>query len=301
MTEQAKILRVFKLIQYLKAHRRKAEELAGLFDVNKRTIYRYFHLLEDIGFIVDKDMDDRYFIATYDEEKEGVQFGADEAELVKQVLETGATNHPLIDGILKKLYVNSELNTLSEDVINARKSQLIRKLHLAIEHENRVVLSKYHSPSSNTIRDRLVEPINISDDYETLVAFDPESEDTKTFKIDRIAEVIEMDQGMKFTEKFKEPKKDIFGMTGDKKSHIKLKLSMRAQLLLREEFPLSVPYISQITDSENEYIFEHYVHHYSGVGRFVLGLIDQLEVLETDEFKTYLNQRIGFKKFKRSS
>lgn len=86
-------------------------------------------------------------------------------------------------------------------------------------------------------------------------------------------------------------------MAGTEKLPVKLKLSFQAQLLLREEHPQAIDYLSPIPGTDNEYLFEHFVHHYQGIGRFVLGLIDQVEVLETEEFKRYLNGRLAFERF----
>jgi len=55
MIPQAKILRVFQLIGLLKGGGRTIEQLAQQLDTTSRTIYRYFKLLQEIGFIIDQD------------------------------------------------------------------------------------------------------------------------------------------------------------------------------------------------------------------------------------------------------
>ena len=106
MTEQAKIYRVLKLIAMLKQRPRDVDDLASLFEVNKRTIYRYLNLLESLGFIIEKDFHDLYFIADYENESQGIQFDPEEAGFLKSLVETGAHGHPFKESILKKLFLN---------------------------------------------------------------------------------------------------------------------------------------------------------------------------------------------------
>ncbi|WP_332914011.1 HTH domain-containing protein [Algoriphagus boritolerans] len=54
--EQQKILRVFKLINLLQGNIGKpVHRLAELLETDERTIYRYFRLLEALGFVVIKE------------------------------------------------------------------------------------------------------------------------------------------------------------------------------------------------------------------------------------------------------
>ena len=60
MAEQRKILRIFKLISLLKgARRRTPTELASILEISKRTVYRYFILLEELGFVLDVDFENQ--------------------------------------------------------------------------------------------------------------------------------------------------------------------------------------------------------------------------------------------------
>jgi hypothetical protein len=67
---------------------------------------------------------------------------------------------------------------------------------------------------------------------------------------------------------------------------------MRAYLLLREEFPLSVPYIEK---QEKDYVFHAPVASFEGVGRFVLGLMDEIKVTGPENFKTFLTKKLASK------
>ena len=73
---------------------------------------------------------------------------------------------------------------------------------------------------------------------------------------------------------------------------VSLRLSLRAFVLMREEFPLSQPYLEEEGDEIKSYIFNGPVLHFKGVGRFVMGLADEISVLGPPEFKAYIKERI---------
>ena len=62
-----------------------------------------------------------------------------------------------------------------------------------------------------------------------------------------------------------------------------------------EEYPLSEEYITE--GEEGNYIFDGWVSSFEGVGRFVLGLMDEVEIIVPGTLKKYLNKRIAGKKF----
>jgi predicted DNA-binding transcriptional regulator YafY len=52
---------------------------------------------------------------------------------------------------------------------------------------------------------------------------------------------------------------------------------------------MSLPYIEK---SELGYQFHGPVHNFDGIGRFVLGLLDETEVVGPKEFKEYIKNKI---------
>ncbi len=46
------------------------------------------------------------------------------------------------------------------------------------------------------------------------------------------------------------------------------------------------------TENDNHFIFGTEVCSYEGVGRFVMGLPDELEILETEDFKNHLKEKL---------
>ena len=63
---------------------------------------------------------------------------------------------------------------------------------------------------------------------------------------------------------------------------------MAASLLL-EEYPLAESDLTQ--EDENHWLLQTEVCRYEGVGRFVLGLFEDIEVLGSPEFILYLQNK----------
>jgi proteasome accessory factor C len=291
MTEQQKIYRTLKLIGILSNGRGATiPSLSQSLEVSDRTLYRYLNLLESLGYIIEKDFYHRYFIAS-DVDYSVFPFSIEEVELISQLLSTIANKNNLVPDILKKLHHQSPLKPIAEHMDRVRISRNVDILNAAISLKKQVVLINYHSANSNDVRDRLVEPIRITKDYQFLTAFDTEDRKTKYFKIERIADIKPLDSGFKFKDKHREIRQDMFGYSHEKETYVEMILSMRAAMLLREEYPMSIPYLTQMEDGK--YHFFGPVRGFEAVGRFTLGLAGDIDVRGPGEFKDYLNEKLN--------
>ncbi|MBA4056621.1 MAG: hypothetical protein C0490_18045 [Marivirga sp.] len=290
---QAKLLRLFQIIAVLKSGHWTIRQLAERFDTSDRTIYRYLNLLEEVDFLIEKDFDNRYFIITSDDDPTQSQFSVEETRLMKKLILAGTNDNPLKNLLLKKLSLNSEIDSMPRLFLKARLGRFVDQLAESIKNKTQVVLKNYHSANSNEIRDRLVEPIHFGDNYQSIISLDTQDKICKQFKLDRIGEVIEMKKTFEFETLHKKNQTDIFGMTGDSDTWITLHLSLRSYLLLREEFPLSIPYTEKI---EKGYQFHAPVSNFEGVSRFILGLLDEITIVGPQGLKDFVLSKIGFKK-----
>lgn len=286
---QAKFLRLFQIIAVLKAGHWTIKQLAERFDTSERTIYRYINLLEEVDFLVEKDFDNRYFIITSDDDPSQSQFSVEETRLIKKLIQSGAGDNPLRNILLKKLSLNSELDSMPRLFLKARLGKFVEQLAEAIRNKQQIVLKNYHSAHSNEIRDRLVEPIHFGDNYQSIMALDTADKVCKQFKLDRIGELIPFDKPFAFESLHQKNQTDIFGFTGDASTWVTLELSLRAYLLLREEYPLALPFLSK---EEGHYLFYAPVASFEGVGRFALGLIDEVRVKGPESFIAFLKNKI---------
>lgn len=293
MIPQAKILRVFQLIGLLKGGGRTIEQLAQQLDTTSRTIYRYFKLLEEIGFIIDQDFHGRYFVHREDGESPEDRFTLEEVAILRQLIQSGASGHPLRGTLLKKLAFHSEAKDVPEQFLKLRVAKMFRTLSEAVENKKQVVLKNYHSANSQEITDRLVEPFQFGEGFQSVLALDTKDKQCKFFKLERIGDVVILDKPYKYSKLHKKSNTDIFGISGRKEIWVTLRLSLRAYVLLREEFPLSQPYLEKEANKNiKRYIFNGPVLHFKGVGRFVMGLADEITVLGPPEFKAYIKEKI---------
>ncbi|MBL7857749.1 MAG: WYL domain-containing protein [Cyclobacteriaceae bacterium] len=293
MIPQAKILRVFQLIGLLKSGGRTVQQLAEQLDANQRTIYRYFKLLEEIGFIIDQDFHGRYFVHREEGESPEDRFSLEEVGVLRQLIQSGASGHPLQEGLLRKLAFHSEARELPEQFLKLRVARLFRSISESIENKKQVVLKNYHSANSQEITDRLVEPFQFGEGFQSVLALDTKDKQCKFFKLERIGEVVQLDKPFKFEKLHEKSSTDIFGISGRKENWVTLRLSLRAYVLLREEYPLALPYLEkEETDEPRTYLFHGPVLNYKGVGRFVMGLADEVAVVGPVEFKNYVKDKL---------
>ncbi|MGC1244004.1 MAG: WYL domain-containing protein [Chryseosolibacter sp.] len=290
---QAKLLRLFQIIAVLKAGHWTIRQLAERFDTSERTIYRYINLLEEVDFLIEKDFENRYFIITSDDDPSQSQFSVEELRLMKKLIQSGTNDNPLKNLLLKKLSLNSEIDSMPRLFLKARLGKFVDQLADAIKNKQQVVLKNYHSAHSNEIRDRLVEPIHFGDNYQSIMALDTADKVCKQFKLDRIGEVIPFNRPFAFESLHQKNQTDIFGFTGDASTWVTLELSLRAYLLLREEYPLALPFLSK---EEDHYLFHGPVANFEGVGRFTLGLIDEIRIKSPEIFISFLKQKLLLQK-----
>lgn len=296
MIPQAKILRIFQLIGLLKSGGRTVRQLAQQLDTTDRTIYRYFKLLEEIGFIIDQDFHGRYFVHREDGESPEDRFTLEEVSILRQLIQTAASSHPLKGNLLKKLAFHSEAKELPEQFLKLRVAKAFRILNDAIESGQQVILKSYHSANSAEITDRLVEPFQFGEGFQSVQALDTKDKQCKFFKLERIGDVVILEKPFKYAKLHKKSNTDIFGISGRKETWVTLQLSLRAYVLMREEYPLALPYLDKENDEPKTFTFNGPVLTFKGVGRFVMGLADEIKVIGPKEFKLYVKEKLDQQK-----
>ena len=79
---------------------------------------------------------------------------------------------------------------------------------------------------------------------------------------------------------------DVFRMNGHDRHRIRLGLGMLAHNLLVEEYPLAERDLAP--DGESHWLLETEVAGFAGVARFVAGLLDDVEIVDSPELKRYV-------------
>lgn len=289
MDEQRKIYRIFQLIARLRAPLGCAKsELAENFGVNVRTIERYFKLLRNLGFEIIR-VNGRFKIEKYDtgavKPEDLIVFTLEEAAIIKNSLLCNDVKDPLRKSLLDKLYALTDLEELTDTLFKFNVSKNISDIRFAIKHKYRVILKGYQSLNSDKVIDRSVEPIRFHNYFRYLLAWDEVSQKVKQYKTERITAVELTTVPVRNQDKYGETHIDIFGMSGEKPIPVKLYLSNRARLLMEEEYPGAATFL---TLKKGHDYFEGEVYSLEGVGRYVLGLIDEIEVSAPKELKEYV-------------
>lgn len=290
MFNQHRIYRIFQLINFLKARPAKPiKSIMKYLDTSERTVYRYIDLLTELGFRVEKDGQYRLWIES--DASALAVFTAQEADFLERLIHTSGKHSRLAESALRKIQQSSELNIGAENLFKAHLAQTVAIISKAMAEEKQLRIKDYTSAHSQTVSDRLVEPVAFTENYISLCAFEVRTKENKYFNIERMGSVEILTKRMKYQEAHKFHKPDIFGFMGKSlQKEIILKLNLRACLFLRENNPMSIPYIQQ--ESPGVYVFHAQVQSFIAPAKFVLGMQQDVDVMGSEEFKRYLFKRL---------
>ena len=220
-----------------------------------------------------------------------VYFSEEEAFVVNSLIDALDDTNVLKRELKLKLSAVYESTNIGKYTINKGASKTIGDLAAAIKHKKTVVLHRYSSSSSNRVKDYLVEPYSFTTNYIDVWAFDVNDMQNKTFKVARIGEVEVLDKSWVNESAHQEEPTDSFRSHSNQAFHVKLKLTQVAKNRMVEEFPLTAREISQ--DNEDWY-YEGEVRSMEGIGRFVLGLPEQITILEGEEVRQYVKEKANY-------
>ena len=101
-----------------------------------------------------------------------------------------------------------------------------------------------------------------------------------------------------FEDRHEEKIIDSFRMSGSPVEHVKLRLSLRAKNLLTEEYPVTG---TEVYQNKRNWYWEGDVNSMEGIGRFVIGLSEDIVIEEGSLLKAWLAEKGSFiqKKFKK--
>lgn len=289
MHNQNKILRVLQLITLLKKQPAKSIRfLAGILESTDRTVYRYLDLVKELGFELQKDHNNKFQIIGEDDYP-SISFSKEEVSLLRDlVLSTGKDNK-LKDSLLQKIYLQSELAIQGNHVLKANLGRMIEKINSSISENKRILLKGYHSINTQVISDRIIEPISLTDNYNSVCGFEVETKLNKYYNLERINEVVILDESQEFNKLHQLDELDIFGFSerNGEKFIVELSLSLRAYILLKEQYPKVEKYIVKDKKSE-KYHLKVEINNPKPIKRFIMGLNDEIEVLGSKSFIKHL-------------
>lgn len=256
----------------------------------RRSIYRYLDFFKTAGFDLVKN-DGVYAIELsspfVSRISEKVRFTGSELEVLRRLLEQADRNNLAVNGLKQKLSNVYGMDFISDVKLDKLMAKNIEVLYEAISKKRKVVLHDYYSPHSNTVADRLVEPFKFLHKGSEVRCFDIKDATCKTFKVARIRRNVEMlDEKWEFGNKHITYYTDIFGFSGEKQYRVKLTMGRLAMRILMEEFGVEEHRFIIVDDSH--WLISLQVCSYQGVGRFVMGLIKDVEIVDSPDFVDYL-------------
>lgn len=292
--DQPKIERLLRVMMILTSNTNKTiEEIARDLEISSRSVYRYIDTFREAGFVIKKkgnrvrlDKASPYFR----EISELVHFTEEEAYILKSAIESIDQNNLIKQNLRKKLYSIYDYKILADTVVNFQNGLNIRNLSNAIEQKRKVILRKYASANSSEIRDRKVEAYAFTTNYVQLWCYEIGYDDHKLFNVSRIGSVEILDEVWEYEHNHVQHFIDVFRTHSHERHPVKLKMSLRAASLLTEEYPLAAQHLTKLSD--NEWIFDADVCSFEGVGRFVLGLFDDIVILENNLFAEFIQKRL---------
>lgn len=267
-------------------------ELCELLKVSRRDLYYHLAFLRDYGFKLKKE--GRAYYIGYDSPflqriASTVRFSYEEASYLYKLADAVEKGNNITDSVRQKLKRAYELKTFHDKQLSNQTLQNVNLLYQAIDRKRTVLLRDYASSHSGTVSNRVVEPFMFLNDRNDVRCYELISGKNKTFKVSRIGEVIPLqDIFWENESRHRNYYTDVFLFSGEQLFHVKLRLGLLSYNLLREEYPASIEFLTP--DGDRHWIFETDVANYAGIGRFVIGLASDIEVLEDEGLRQYLRK-----------
>ena len=268
--DQPKLERLLRLMKLLTANTTyNVDQLAERLHMSRRTVYRYIDTFREAGFVIKKSGD----CIRLDKESphfrdisQLVHFTEEEAVILRSAIENIDDTNLLKQNLKRKLCSVYDNRTLADTVVRGKNAPNIRR----------------------EVRDRLVEPFAFTTNYVQVWCFDPEDGTSKLFKTARIGSVEVTDTPWEHAADHAEGFIDVFRMHGEHRIRVRLELGMLACNLLCEEYPLAERDIRPLR--RGRWLLDTEVAGMAGVGRFVVGLLDDIRIVDSPELTDYLRE-----------
>lgn len=215
-----------------------------------------------------------------------------EVEALYSVLEGIESDDAVLTRLKSKLAAmqRNKLAPLPDDADETLK-QCALMVKEAIEQQQMCILRGYTSLNSGTKSDRVVEPFCFIDTMSDVRCYELSSQQCKTFKLSRCNGVEVLPVKWQFAPRHKEVFVDIFKFSGEEKTRVRLLLGQRSKTLLLEEYPHAQACL--IPQPDGRWLFDAEYCSMKGVGRFYLGLYDDIEIVKSPEFEVFIAERVA--------
>ena len=270
------------------------EELASKLGMSYRSVYRYIDTFKASGFVIEKLQKNVYKVGkmprSHVDMSKLIYFSEEEAYLVNSMIDgLHPTNQLKID-LKKKLSAIYSCTSIANYVHSEDTASNIQELEKAVREKKKVILKAYESANSKGVSNRFVEPFEFTTNCIDIWGFDLEKKECRVFKISRISSVVVLEDYWTNEDKHQKSKTDCFRMSSFEQTPVKLELSLRAKNLLLEEYPLAQ---TDLKEMGGRWILDTMVSNMAGVGRFVIGLADEVKIIDSPALEDYIRKFVN--------
>lgn len=266
------------------------EQVARRLGMSRRTVYRYIRTFKESAlFSVEQSGDvfrisrDSPFIR---EISDNVSFSEEEAAVIAGLLASAGGNSIQLRSLRNKIGRIYNYRVLEEPEADRRTARNLSQLYEAVKLHRVAVLKNYHSLHGGSVADRTVEPFAFLNSNDDVRCYELGSGRNKTFKVARAEEVVVLDLTWNNEDRHESYFTDLFGFSGRETSRVVLRLTGRAARILCEERPAAAACL--VRDGGDGFTLDTRVCDFCGIGRFVLGLHSEVEIVEPAEFKEHI-------------
>ena len=270
------------------------EELCERMELSRRNFYYLLDFIKHAGFIVFKNqgcyhIDRRSPFFT--QLLQTIQFTDRDVKTIHSVLTMAGNDSEMVNQLRQKLENAYSLSVSADFPVRRQMDSNLKMLRKAMNEKKTVRLVGYSSPHSHTVKDRIVEPFLLLHDNQDVRCHELVSGANKTFKISRMTGVEMLDTPWLHEDSHRQVFTDIFMFSSEERHRVRLRLGQLSHNLFMEEYPQGAHYVTP--NEDGSWLLDIEVCDYRGLGRFVLGLFKDIEVVEGDGFKAYMKDEIN--------
>lgn len=293
--ELEKFARQLRLMLLLtQNHTMAIDEVGQKLNMSRRSIYRYLDAFKNMGFIVKKE-GTRYRIdhtsPFFEKITSGIQFTEEEALTISRVLNSTYDNSLPVRLLREKLAELYNVEVLARHGVDFHRAQNISMLFRAIKEERVVMLRNYKPDDGSAAANHIIEPYLFMKENSEIRGYEMSAGENRVFKIGQVQRVELIDLLWSHKKEHTPFHTDLFGCTGETLTPVSLMLGPTATNTLLQEFPDAQRQLTP--QKEGRHRLDTEVCSYTGVGRFVLGLYDDIDIVRSPDFATYIRLRIS--------
>lgn len=289
----ADLTKFLRLLQLISALRRPsgADKLrfCSQHDLSPRTFDRHIALLREAGFSIHSSQG-KYKVhsAQHFHIEDFLHFTLEETEVIREAMEHMNSDHPLAKSIWDKLYLMADLHGPSERFHYLSFPGKVRGIREAMKGQKRIILKKYWGAEHDQPEDREIEPVALLQYHQYVEAFDVDRQEMRMFRLSR-AEAVQLSKKKQTFQHLHKPRKtDPFLLTGQP-FQVDILLSPRARNLLLDEVEISSDQLTHLPNGWWQFTGE--MRGLEGIGRFILGLPQEVVIQAPEALKNYVQQQ----------